>query len=114
MKKHQKTLRQGHHRANHVVGLKTAFSDIAKETSEDRSAVMNLTNTNSTLVAQVAEYKNHLTSKDSGIVVITKQITNLQDEVENLKARVQGDTGTGKNITINSNYKPHSTLWGAP
>ena len=103
MKKYQKTSLQGHHGANHVVGLKTAFSDLAKETSEDRSAVMNLTNANSTLVAQVAEYKNHLTSKDSGIVVITKQITNLQDEVENLKARVQGDTGTGKNITINSN-----------
>ena len=91
---------------------------LSQATVEDGAAVTNLTDTNLTLTAKIAEYANHLSTKDSTIVALTNIISNLQGKVKNLKAKIQSiATNTGiaaGNHTAKREYKPNPTWWSSP
>ena len=80
---------QGDYEFNHMVIIKEAFTNLVQTTAEDRAEVMNITNANAMISTQLVEYENRLDLKGADILAITKNIDNLQSEVNNLKARSQ-------------------------
>ena len=64
------------------------FANMSQATSEDQSAVSNLTMANSTLTEQVALYVNCLSTKEVYSMAIQTAIKKLQGEVKNTKAEV--------------------------
>ena len=64
-------------------------ANLTRDTSEDKATVTNITNKNATLTEKVAEYTNHLSTKDTNITALRNTITNLQGEVKKLKENIQ-------------------------
>ena len=78
LREQQKTVRQGAYRSNNLVGIKEAFANLSQSTEEYRASVTNLTDTNISLIDQVAKYTNNLLSKESDMTELHKTASNLQ------------------------------------
>ena len=84
----QKTARQFGHGTNNLVGIEETFTNTAHDTVEDRTAVTNLLGANISLPVQVNKYTNNLSSKEAGMAIPQKTITNFQGKKKNLKANL--------------------------
>ena len=61
--------------ANNLVVIEEEIYNLAQATSGDRLAVTNLADSNVTLMYQVAEYDNHLTTKEADTTTLTRIIS---------------------------------------
>ena len=74
----QQTLCQGGYCYNNLESIKEAFANIAQAIAEDRVVVTNLNGANMNLTYQVAEYANHMTTKNSSMENMKKTVSQMQ------------------------------------
>ena len=78
LRERQKTSHQGGYRANNLVGIEEAFSNLAQATADDRVAVNKLTDANRYLETQVASQANSMATKDAAMDTMQNIIQQLQ------------------------------------
>ena len=68
--------------------IKEAFDNLAQAAAENRATVANLTDSNISFTAQVAEYAKNLLVKESEMAALHKTFSNLQGEINNPEVKL--------------------------
>ena len=118
-RKYQQMARQGGYEPNNLEGIEDSFTKLSHDMEEDREEVTNLNETNFTLTSHFDKYGKNLLSKEAYMKSLHNKVSNLQEETNNLKAKIKWSGTTAKGCTTSKvntkrEYNPHPTWRSRP